>query len=182
MHQFSAPLSDWSEDFQDGFSDFKTGSADGKDDFDFPPFEGDASSVAVVSVTEGDFGFDDFTPAADNNDASAPTAATSAITFTTELDTPEQTEKTEALPESSTLSAASSHIPTTTTVEETNVSKEESNEAKSTAEDSSPAKEDATSEAAEAVPVASSATTDASPSTASTTNTQPEHLETTETK
>ncbi|KAG0039227.1 hypothetical protein BGZ82_009172 [Podila clonocystis] len=182
VHQFSAPLSDWSEDFQDGFSDFKTGSADGKDDFDFPPFEGGASSVAVVSVADGDFGFDDVTPAANNSDVSAPTTTTNATTFTTELDTPEQTEKTEALPESSTLSAASSHVPTTTTVEEAKGSKEESKEAKAPTEDSSPAKEDAKFEAAELVTVASSATTDASPSTASTTNTQLEHLETTEIK
>ncbi|KFH63156.1 hypothetical protein MVEG_11193 [Podila verticillata NRRL 6337] len=169
VHQFSAPLSDWSEDFQDGFSDFKTGSADGKDDFDFPPFEGNAS-VAVVSVTEGEFGFDDFTPAK----STETTTSTTATTFTTELDTP-ATEKTEALPESSTLSTSSSHVPTTT--EEAKA--EETKEAKAPEHSS---KEDVKSEPAEPAEASSSSvTTHASPSTVSTTA-LPEHLETTETK
>ncbi|KAF9350175.1 hypothetical protein BGX26_011611 [Mortierella sp. AD094] len=48
--QFSATLTDWSEDFQDGFTEFKTasGGEDGKDDFDFPPF-----SVGQPKSTDG---------------------------------------------------------------------------------------------------------------------------------
>ncbi|GJJ74790.1 hypothetical protein EMPS_07148 [Entomortierella parvispora] len=46
---FSATLSDWSEDFQDGFTDFKTG--EGKDDFDFPPFSVDAKNETSGSAT-----------------------------------------------------------------------------------------------------------------------------------
>ncbi|KAF9992369.1 hypothetical protein BGZ65_012316 [Modicella reniformis] len=38
--QFNASLTDWSEEFQDGFSEFRTGTAE-DDGFDFPPFSVD---------------------------------------------------------------------------------------------------------------------------------------------
>ncbi|KAF8955114.1 hypothetical protein BGZ46_002733 [Entomortierella lignicola] len=48
--QFNANLTDWSEDFQDGFTEFKSATAgeDGKDEFDFPPF-----SVEQSKSTDG---------------------------------------------------------------------------------------------------------------------------------
>ncbi|KAI8598553.1 hypothetical protein EDD21DRAFT_382177 [Dissophora ornata] len=46
--QFSATLTDWSEGFQDGFTEFKTGD-DGKDDFDFPPFSVDPKSETAAT-------------------------------------------------------------------------------------------------------------------------------------
>ncbi|CAO3565882.1 unnamed protein product [Mortierella alpina] len=46
--QFSATLTDWSEDFQDGFTEFKSGE-DTKDEFDFPPFSVDQSVEASQS-------------------------------------------------------------------------------------------------------------------------------------
>ncbi|OAQ32823.1 SAPS-domain-containing protein [Linnemannia elongata AG-77] len=51
--QFNATLTDWSEDFQDGFTEFKTGesSGDGKDEFDFPPFSVDAQGATIASTT-----------------------------------------------------------------------------------------------------------------------------------
>lgn len=51
--QFSATLTDWSEDFQDGFTEFKTGEAsgDGKDEFDFPPFSVDAQGATIATTT-----------------------------------------------------------------------------------------------------------------------------------
>lgn len=51
--QFSATLTDWSEDFQDGFTEFKTGesSGDGKDEFDFPPFSVDAQGATIATTT-----------------------------------------------------------------------------------------------------------------------------------
>ena len=63
---FSATLSDWSEDFQDGFTDFKSG--EGKDDFDFPPF-----SVEAKNETSG--------PAAGHVVADLDTPASSADPF-----------------------------------------------------------------------------------------------------
>ncbi|KAF9155672.1 hypothetical protein BG015_009004 [Linnemannia schmuckeri] len=50
--QFSATLTDWSEDFQDGFTEFKTGesSGDGKDEFDFPPFSVDAQGTSTTTT------------------------------------------------------------------------------------------------------------------------------------
>ncbi|KAF9928215.1 hypothetical protein FBU30_002558 [Linnemannia zychae] len=50
--QFTATLTDWSEDFQDGFSEFKTAdlSSDGKDDFDFPPFSVDAKGMSTTNT------------------------------------------------------------------------------------------------------------------------------------
>ncbi|KAF8946473.1 hypothetical protein BGZ47_000415 [Haplosporangium gracile] len=49
--QFRATLTDWSEDFQDGFTEFKTGesSGDGKDEFDFPPFSVDAQGATTTA-------------------------------------------------------------------------------------------------------------------------------------
>ncbi|KAF9942243.1 hypothetical protein BGZ67_002576 [Mortierella alpina] len=47
--QFSATLTDWSEDFQDGFTEFKSGE-DSKDEFDFPPFSVDQSVEATQSM------------------------------------------------------------------------------------------------------------------------------------
>ncbi|KAG0322504.1 hypothetical protein BGZ99_003328 [Dissophora globulifera] len=49
--QFSATLTDWSEDFQDGFTEFKTASndEDGKEDFDFPPFSVEATAAAAMA-------------------------------------------------------------------------------------------------------------------------------------
>ncbi|KAF9959870.1 hypothetical protein BGZ70_008739 [Mortierella alpina] len=47
--QFSATLTDWSEDFQDGFTEFKSGE-DAKDEFDFPPFSVDQSAEATQSM------------------------------------------------------------------------------------------------------------------------------------
>jgi hypothetical protein len=46
-------LTDWSEDFQDGFTEFKTGesSGDGKDEFDFPPFSVDAQGTTMATTT-----------------------------------------------------------------------------------------------------------------------------------
>lgn len=44
--EFSATLTDWSEDFQDGFTEFKSGE-DAKDEFDFPPFSVDQSAEAT---------------------------------------------------------------------------------------------------------------------------------------
>ncbi|KAG0287370.1 hypothetical protein BGZ96_008680 [Linnemannia gamsii] len=51
--QFSATLTDWSEDFQDGFTEFKTGesSGEGKDEFDFPPFSVDTQSTTTATTT-----------------------------------------------------------------------------------------------------------------------------------
>ncbi|KAG9066653.1 hypothetical protein KI688_012561 [Linnemannia hyalina] len=51
--QFSATLTDWSEDFQDGFTEFKTGdsSGDGKDEFDFPPFSVDTQGATIATTT-----------------------------------------------------------------------------------------------------------------------------------
>lgn len=58
--QFSATLTDWSEDFQDGFTEFKTGdsSGDGKDEFDFPPFsidtQGTPRATTIASTANTD--------------------------------------------------------------------------------------------------------------------------------
>ncbi|KAF9120001.1 hypothetical protein BGW39_011745 [Mortierella sp. 14UC] len=54
--QFGATLTDWSEDFQDGFTEFKTADStgDGKDEFDFPPFSVDAKGTATSSTTNTD--------------------------------------------------------------------------------------------------------------------------------
>ena len=51
--QFSATLTDWSEDFQDGFTEFKTGesSGDSKDEFDFPPFSVDTQGATIATTT-----------------------------------------------------------------------------------------------------------------------------------
>ncbi|KAF9547963.1 hypothetical protein EC957_007476 [Mortierella hygrophila] len=51
--QFNATLTDWSEDFQDGFTEFKTGesSGDGKDEFDFPPFSVDTQGATKATTT-----------------------------------------------------------------------------------------------------------------------------------
>ncbi|KAF9188813.1 hypothetical protein BGZ50_001126 [Haplosporangium sp. Z 11] len=79
--QFSATLTDWSEDFQDGFTEFKTADdgfsefktaddgfsefktgEDGKDEFDFPPFSAAASDLQKTTITpaESDPFGDDF--------------------------------------------------------------------------------------------------------------------------
>ncbi|KAF9572844.1 hypothetical protein EC968_009409 [Mortierella alpina] len=50
--QFSATLTDWSEDFQDGFTEFKT-AEDSKDEFDFPPFSVDQSVETPQSTPVG---------------------------------------------------------------------------------------------------------------------------------
>ncbi|KAF9085962.1 hypothetical protein BGX23_009247 [Mortierella sp. AD031] len=62
--QFGATLTDWSEDFQDGFTEFKTAeSGDGKGDFDFPPFSVDTKPTTTTSSTTNTD-----TPAADETD------------------------------------------------------------------------------------------------------------------
>ncbi|KAF9109133.1 hypothetical protein BGX27_007957 [Mortierella sp. AM989] len=79
--QFSATLTDWSEDFQDGFTEFKSASVgeDGKDDFDFPPFSVDQSKSANETTTEATaanesnpFGDDDAAESSSNVVASSP--------------------------------------------------------------------------------------------------------------
>ncbi|KAF9574957.1 hypothetical protein BGW38_008268, partial [Lunasporangiospora selenospora] len=111
--QFNATLSDWSEDFQDGFTEFKSASAENKDGgFDFAAFkEGEDSAkekelteqqggvtsesgsstatatAAGVSAFAQDFGFDSDPndPFLDNaGNSQDPTAATTTATAATD--------------------------------------------------------------------------------------------------
>ncbi|KAG0268497.1 hypothetical protein DFQ27_006562 [Actinomortierella ambigua] len=55
--QFNATLTDWSEDFQDGFGEFKTAPAgvDGTDEFGFPAFDRGATAGAAKHIeSDGD--------------------------------------------------------------------------------------------------------------------------------
>ncbi|KAI7832626.1 SIT4 phosphatase-associated protein-domain-containing protein [Gamsiella multidivaricata] len=81
--QFSATLTDWSEDFQDGFTEFKTAEEDGKDDFDFPPFSVDpkaaeASTSTAHLDTPGQNEVDPFGDSFEEPSASAKASASSS--------------------------------------------------------------------------------------------------------
>ncbi|KAG0279590.1 hypothetical protein BGZ95_000788 [Linnemannia exigua] len=78
--QFSATLTDWSEDFQDGFTEFKTADSTGgsKDEFDFPPFSVDAKGTTTTSsISNTD------TPAAASAEEADPFGDDMADPFTT---------------------------------------------------------------------------------------------------
>ncbi|KAG0011967.1 hypothetical protein BGZ80_000298 [Entomortierella chlamydospora] len=72
--QFNATLTDWSEDFQDGFTEFKTASSgeDSKDNFGFPPFSvdqpksTDGTTTATTTNEANPFEDDNFVESASN--------------------------------------------------------------------------------------------------------------------
>ncbi|KAF9976852.1 hypothetical protein BGZ73_007651 [Actinomortierella ambigua] len=89
--QFNAALTDWSEDFQDGFGEFKTAPAgvDGADEFGFPAFNNGVSNVAGVPAkhNEGDDPFGDHAaevPFDSTPSSSAPVASTPPAVSTTD--------------------------------------------------------------------------------------------------
>ncbi|KAG0378134.1 hypothetical protein BGX24_004634, partial [Mortierella sp. AD032] len=78
--QFNATLTDWSEDFQDGFTEFKTADSAGesKDEFDFPPFSVDTKGTTTTSsITNTD------TPAAASAEEADPFGNDMTDPFTT---------------------------------------------------------------------------------------------------
>ncbi|KAF9959710.1 hypothetical protein BGZ72_008957 [Mortierella alpina] len=101
--QFSATLTDWSEDFQDGFTEFKSGE-DAKDEFDFPPFSVDQSAEAAQS-----------TPAASSKDVA------SGSTTDTLSDLNTQSAQADPFEDSSSSSSSSGEPANSTVPEETSV-------------------------------------------------------------